>query len=54
MEEDFHKGNICAIGPVAVKVAENVELCLRKDILEPKGDRNLHQSPFHGCIEEGN
>jgi len=53
MEEDFHKGNICAIGPVAVKVAENVELCLRKDILEPKGDGSLQQSSFHGRIEQG-
>jgi len=54
MEEDSDKGNICAIGPVAVKVTENVELCLRKDILEPKGDRNLHQGSFHGRIEQGN
>jgi len=55
MEEDHFKGNICAIGLVAVKVVENVELCLRKDVLVSKGDRNLHQSSFHALIiKQGN
>jgi len=54
MEEDYHKGNICAIGLVAVKVAENVEVCLRKDILASKGERNLRRSSFHGRVEQGN
>jgi len=54
MEEDYRKGNICAIGLVAVKVAENVELCLQKDILVSKGERNLRQSSFHGRVEQGN
>jgi len=54
MEEDYRKGNICAIGLVAVKVAENVEVCLRKDRLASKGERNLRQSSFHGRVEQGN
>jgi len=36
MEEDFHKGNICAIGPVAVKVAETWSYACGKISLNQK------------------
>jgi len=45
---------ISALLVLQLFLAKNAEVCLRKDILFSKGERNLHQSSFHGCIEQEN
>jgi len=45
---------ISALFVLQLFLAKNAEVCLRKDKLVSKGQRNLHQSSFLGCIEQEN